>query len=118
MLSITASPVVERRIPFTFSAPTLASSEDVEVTLVLIGTDGSALGGVAPSWAKDADGLGGPARYEVDGLLITPVTSTTGLKAPSRPGATRLVVSVDDTASQQPWLWNHQCNWNHASGTQ
>lgn len=117
MLSITASPVTERRIPSTFSAPTLASSEDVEVTLVSIGTDGSALGGVAPSCVKDTDGVGGPARYEVDGLLITPVISTTGLKAPSRRGATRLVVSVDETASQQPWLWNHQRSWNHANGT-
>lgn len=77
VLSTIAGPGADSRIPFEFSAPGLASIRNVEASLVLLDSAGEMLGGVAPPWAKDANGVDVPTRYEVDGLSITQVVDHT-----------------------------------------
>lgn len=77
VLSTIAGPGADSRIPFEFSAPTLASVQDIDRSLVLLDDSGEMLGGVAPPWAKDANGVDVPTRYEVDGLSITQVVDHT-----------------------------------------
>ncbi|RBY95320.1 hypothetical protein DQ237_14715 [Blastococcus sp. TF02-8] len=45
--------------------------------IVIVGSDGAFLGGVAPAWARDANGAAVATHYEVAGTTITQVVETT-----------------------------------------
>lgn len=46
--------------------------------LTLLDAEGEYPGGVAPAWAKDAEGQDVPIRYEIDGTTVTQVIEHTG----------------------------------------
>lgn len=62
------------RYSYEVSAPSLAAVEEIKGgTLVFYDEERNYLGGIAPAWAKDADGVSLPTHFEIDGTTVTQV---------------------------------------------
>jgi hypothetical protein len=61
------------RYEYVLELPAGVVIQEAGGTLLLVAADGSLVGGVAPSWAKDARGSDVASRYEVNGKMITQV---------------------------------------------
>ncbi|MBS3180551.1 MULTISPECIES: DUF2599 domain-containing protein [unclassified Pseudoclavibacter] len=74
VVSTIAEGTTTQEIPYEFDAEGLSYiQESDDGALFLRAADGSLLGGVAPAWAKDANGVEVPTHYEVTGTQVVQV---------------------------------------------
>jgi hypothetical protein len=77
VVTVIDSATAPTRYPYELTLP--AGTEIVASGDVLLFVDDEKLvGGLAPAWAKDADGRDVPTRYEINGLTITQVVEHNG----------------------------------------
>lgn len=50
-------------------------------SILVTDSDGDAIGGISPAWARDADGTDVPTHYELDGSTVTQVIDTAAATA-------------------------------------
>lgn len=74
----------EAPMEFTYdiSVPAGGKMEVVGSAVLILDADGQMVGGVAPAWAKDADGRDVATHYEVDGNRLTQVVEHRGATYP------------------------------------
>lgn len=78
VVSTIAEGTTTQEIPYEFEAAGLSYiQESDDGALFLRAADGTLLGGVAPAWAKDANGVEVPTRYEVTGTQVVQVVEHT-----------------------------------------
>lgn len=70
--TVISSPDAPTAYPYQIELPAGTTIEQFDESLLFINGD-TLVGGLAPAWAKDADGRDVPTRYEVDGTTITQV---------------------------------------------
>lgn len=74
VVSTIAEGTTTEEIPYEFDAAGLSYiQESDDGALFLRAADGSLLGGVAPAWAKDANGVEVPTHYEVTGTQVVQI---------------------------------------------
>lgn len=71
--TVIASADAPTRYKYDLGLPEGASATEVDGIVLLRDQDGSFLGGLAPAWAKDAEGREVPTRYELQGSSVTQV---------------------------------------------
>lgn len=71
--TVIASADAPTRYKYGLDLPQGASVTEVDGIVLLHDQNGSFLGGLAPAWAKDADGRQVPTRYELQGSSVTQV---------------------------------------------
>ena len=71
--TVIESPSAPTAYPYTFSVPGTAEVREEGGTILFLDQDGKMLGGLAPAWAKDANGNSVPTHYEVSGTAVTQV---------------------------------------------
>lgn len=71
--TVIESPSAPTAYPYTFSVPGTAEVREEGGTVLFLDQDGKMLGGLAPAWAKDANGNSVPTHYEVSGTAVTQV---------------------------------------------
>lgn len=60
---------------YDLSSSGASSIENLDGQLILRSADGTMVGGIAPAWAKDAEGKSVPTSYSVQGLTVTQLVS-------------------------------------------
>lgn len=75
------NPTAPTRYEYPLSLPDGASIQDANGALLFLDAEGSFVGGLAAAWAKDANGIDVPTRYDVNGLTVTQVIDHTASHA-------------------------------------